>query len=117
MAHRLRFHFGSHITHFKFQRIDTVTQLPAPAPTTACAPVSTLAGCDDVADVSMHFDKGSVAELSLCEIEAMSRDDLLNAIRAVIMPFVDDDRLEFQDRRTLLRLLYLARQSCRNQGH
>jgi hypothetical protein len=83
----------------------------------ADAPVSTLTPCDDIAEFPVQFDKESVAELSLCEIEAMPHDDLLNAIRAVVVPFVDDDRLDFQDRKTLLRLLYLARQCCRNQGY
>ena len=83
----------------------------------ADAPVTALAGFDDVAQFPIQFGKESVAELSLCEIEAMTRDNLGNAIRAVVVPFVDDDRLEFQDRRTLLRLLYLARQCCRNQGY
>ena len=90
-----------------------MTQLLAPVP----AAVSTPSAVSDVAELSIPFDKESVAELSLCEIEAMSRDDLLNAIRAVVVPFVDDDRLEFQERETLLRLLYLARQCCRNQGY
>jgi hypothetical protein len=83
----------------------------------ADAPAPTPSVFSDVAEFPIQFDKESVAELSLCEIETMSRDELLNAIRAVVVPFVDDDRLEFQERETLLRLLYLARQCCRNQGY
>jgi hypothetical protein len=83
----------------------------------ADAPVSTPSVFSDTDEFSIRFDKESVADLSLCEIETMSRDDLLNAIRVVVMPFVEDDRLEFQERTTLLRLLYLARQCCRNQGY
>ncbi|MBT4867194.1 MAG: hypothetical protein HON53_18980 [Planctomycetaceae bacterium] len=90
-----------------------MTQLLAPAP----APVATPSDFTDVAEFPIQFDKESVAELSLCEIETMSRGDLVNAIRAVVVPFVEDDRLEFQERETLLRLLYLARQCCRNQGY
>ena len=81
------------------------------------APIATLDASDALVEYPVEFDKESVAELSLVEIESMTHDDLLSAIRAVVLPFVDEDRLEYQDRQTLLRLLYLARQSCRNQGY
>jgi hypothetical protein len=83
----------------------------------AAPPVSKHPDFEEFPDSTVTFNKESVAELSLLEIEAMSRDDLVSAIRAVVVPFIEEDRLEYQDRKTLLRLLYLARQCCRNQGY
>ena len=63
------------------------------------------------------FTKESVAELSPPQIDELSRDELVEAIRVVSVSFIEEDRLEYQDRAILTRLLYLARQCCRNQGY
>ena len=63
------------------------------------------------------FTKETVAELSPPQIDDMTRDEMVEAIRVVSVSFIEEDRLEYQDRATLTRLLYLARQCCRNQGY
>ena len=65
------------------------------------------------------LDKSDVAELSLLQISRMTCDELIRVIRAAQLPLLRpdvDEQLEFQDRPTLERLVYLARRCCRNQG-
>jgi hypothetical protein len=69
------------------------------------------------ADGQTYHTKSSVAELSAGQIADMPHDELVDAIRVVLVPSVDEDRLQFQERSTLLRLVYLARRCCRNQGY
>lgn len=70
-----------------------------------------------VADVR---DKADVARLSPQEISGMTRQEMVQTIRAAQLPLVDREtaqRLMFCDRDTLERLVYLARRCCRNQGY
>ncbi|HUG93712.1 MAG TPA: hypothetical protein VML55_22975 [Planctomycetaceae bacterium] len=79
----------------------------------------TLATHDDRDDDSPDgFTKARVAELSSGRITAMSTADMARAVRDVsVLQFCDPSRLEFLDRPTLERLVFLARQCCRNQGY
>lgn len=64
--------------------------------------------------------KPDVAELDSEEIAGMDCADLIEAIRAAHLPFLQSEfehRLEFCDREMLERLVYLARRCCRNQGY
>lgn len=66
------------------------------------------------------LDKATIAELSHRRLEQMTRDELIRLIRASELPILrcrDDERLEYLDRRTLLRGAHLARRCCRNQGY
>ena len=64
------------------------------------------------------FSKARVAELSPGRIAQMSSGELSRAIRDVgVLRFCDESRLTYLDRPTLERLVYLARQCCRNQGY
>lgn len=63
------------------------------------------------------YSKASVAQLSTQEILGMSREALIGAVDAACLPFVDRARLAHHDRLTLIRLAYLARRCCRNQGY
>lgn len=67
------------------------------------------------------WDKFSVAELSADRIDHMTCDELIQVVRAADFPalFRTDlgRRLEFLDRDVLIRLAFLARQCCRNQGY
>ena len=69
------------------------------------------------ADGQTYHTKASVAELSARQITDMSHDELVDAICVVLVPSVDEDHLKFQERATLLRLVYLARRCCRNQEY
>ena len=65
-----------------------------------------------------HFTKARLAELSPTSISRMSSDDMARAIRDVsVLQFCDEKRLDYLDRPMLERLVYLARQCCRNQGY
>lgn len=70
-------------------------------------------------DIIEALDQSDVAELSPVQISRMTRDELVRVIRAAQLPLVRpeiDEQLEFYDRPTLVRLVYLARRCCRNQG-
>jgi hypothetical protein len=72
----------------------------------------------DVAATDDIYTKASVAELSRDRITRMSCGELARAIRDVsALQFCNESRLDYLDRSTLERLLYLARQCCRNQGY
>ena len=72
----------------------------------------------DLADTDDVHTKASVAELSRDRITRMSSGELARAIRDVsALQFCDESRLDYLDRSTLERLVYLARQCCRNQGY
>ncbi|QDT91519.1 hypothetical protein Pan161_31780 [Gimesia algae] len=67
-----------------------------------------------------EFDKSLIAELSATQISRMTCADLIRLIRAVKMPLLYNDiskHLEYYDRKTLERLVYLSRRCCRNQGY
>ena len=66
------------------------------------------------------LDKPMVAELSPLQISRMTCEELARAIRASGLPIIQtelSEHLEFYDRATLERLVYLARRCCRNQGY
>ena len=66
------------------------------------------------------LDKPMIAELSNDAIDAMTSEELRHLIRASEHPWRGnrlDRRLQFCDRDTLIRLAYLARRCCRNQGY
>jgi hypothetical protein len=67
------------------------------------------------------IDKSSVAELSAALIDSMTRDELIQVIRAAELQtlFRPDLQqcLRFYERETLKRLAYLARQCCHNQSY
>jgi hypothetical protein len=66
------------------------------------------------------LDKPMIAELSNDAIDAMTSDELRQLIKASEHPWRGsrlDHRLRFCDRETLVRLAYLARRCCRNQGY
>lgn len=65
------------------------------------------------------LDKSDVAGMSPMQISRMTCDELIRVIRASQLPLLrpdTDEQLEFQDRPTLERLVYLSRCCCRNQG-
>ena len=80
---------------------------------------------------SSVYSKSDVAELAVVEILGMTRAQLKQVIRSVQTgpaqpacqlpgPFNGqklEDRLDFLDRGTLERLVYLARRTCRTQGY
>lgn len=57
-----------------------------------------------------------VADLTVTDIHAMSKEDLIQVIVLGRIPFVDESRLENQDLETLRRLAFLARNCCQNQA-
>lgn len=64
------------------------------------------------------LDQSDVAELSPVQISRMTCVELVRIIRVAQLPLVRpeiDEQLEFYDRPTLERLVYLARRCCRNQ--
>jgi hypothetical protein len=67
------------------------------------------------------LDKSMVADLSSLALERMTCEELARVICAVELPqLLDRDRncqLPHGDREALLRLAYLARNCCRNQGY
>lgn len=75
---------------------------------------------DTVHQPSPQWRKFEIAELSQADIEAMSDAELVDVIRsapsAVPNPAIVR-RVAYADRSTLERLVYLARQTARNQGY
>ena len=66
------------------------------------------------------LDKLMVAELSPLQISRMTCEELARAICASGLPIIQtelSEHLEFYDRVTLERLVFLARRCCRNQGY
>lgn len=67
------------------------------------------------------FDKSTVADLSESAINRMTREELIEVIRAADLTDAlhsdFEERLQFYDRPTLSRMAYLGRQCCRNQGY
>ena len=60
----------------------------------------------------------AIADLPPQTISHMSDSELVGVIRAARLPLMIDrigQRLQFQDRRTLERLAYLARRCCQNR--
>lgn len=65
-------------------------------------------------------EKGDVADLRDDEIAELCDEDLIEAIFAAHLPCLNEqyqNRLKFYDHQMLQRLVYLARQCCRNQGY
>lgn len=58
--------------------------------------------------------KDVIAELTDSVIRTLSADGLRTVVRAASIPFVQEERLPLQDRDTLERLAFLARNCCRN---
>ncbi|HTI52233.1 MAG TPA: hypothetical protein VL475_14820 [Planctomycetaceae bacterium] len=70
-------------------------------------------------DHAEMLDDAKIAALSRITIAQMNRDELLRVIRASRLPLLtttSDEHLEFHDRNTLERLVYLARRCCRNRS-
>ena len=64
------------------------------------------------------LDDATIADLSAIEISQMIGDELARVIRAARLLQLtcgNEEHLEYYDRRTLERLVYLARQCCRNR--
>ena len=63
--------------------------------------------------------RSAISGLTGTEINGMSSDELIQTIRAagllVRLQADVERRLEFQDRQSLIRLAFMARQYCRNQ--
>ena len=69
-------------------------------------------------DTIEALDQSDVAALSPVQISRMTCEELVRIIRAARLPLVRpeiDEHLEFYDRPTLERLVYLARRCCRNR--
>lgn len=69
---------------------------------------------------TLEFDKAEIASLSHAEIRRMSAPNLVEAIRAADLPTLDAEgmsHVEFLDPEALRRVLFLARECCRHQGH
>lgn len=64
------------------------------------------------------LDDATIGELSSTEISQMACDEMLWMIRAArlpLFPVANERRLELLDRKTLERLVYLARRCCHNR--
>lgn len=57
----------------------------------------------------------SVADLTMEQIHAMERSELIQVIQQGRVPFLEHDRLGTHDTPTLLQLAMLSRQSCMRQ--
>lgn len=60
-----------------------------------------------------------IAAFSRPEIHGMDNDDLVSVVRSAALPFLkatDLARLPQMGRESLLRLVFLAREYCRNQS-
>ena len=80
--------------------------------------IETCSAFGDFRDTDDAYTKASVAELSRDRITRMSSGEMARAIRDVsVLQFCDGNRLDYLDRGTLERLVYLVRQCCRNQGY
>jgi hypothetical protein len=73
----------------------------------------------DVESPEEALDRATVAALPSETIELMTEDELVRVVRAAELPMVNHDCriLRYLDRGTLLRMAYLARRCCRNQGY
>ena len=60
-------------------------------------------------------DDAAIADLPPQTISHMSDSELVGVIRAARLPLMIGQCLQFQDRRTLERLAYLARRCCQNR--
>ena len=73
---------------------------------------------DKSPDTLQELDDARIAELSAIEISQMIHDELVRVIRAArLLRFAcaNDEHMEYYDRSTLERLVYLARRCCRNR--
>jgi hypothetical protein len=79
--------------------------------------ISLLVG-DASPDTAKDFDDATIADLSPQEISRMIRDELVRVIRGARLRQLNtasDKHLEYYDRSTLERLVYLARRCCRHR--
>ena len=58
----------------------------------------------------------TVAGLSSVQIQAMTNGDFIEIIRSVDYPFAGKERLEYFDRDTLQRVVYLVRRWCQRRS-
>ena len=58
--------------------------------------------------------KDVIAELTDDTIRTLSRNALETIVTTAHIPFIQEERLELQDRETLERLAFLARNCCKN---
>lgn len=66
------------------------------------------------------LDKATIAALPAMTIQQMNREELVRLIEATDLPMARGERSQHlldTDRNALLRLAYLARRCCRNQGY
>lgn len=71
-------------------------------------------------EVAAELSKADIAELSPNQISRMTNDELaavVHTVRMSFMPANSFDHLQFMDREALIRLVFLARRTCRNQGY
>jgi hypothetical protein len=69
-------------------------------------------------NIAEDLDDATIADLSAVEISQMIGDELARVIRAarfLQMTCASEEHLEYYDRQTLERLVYLARRCCRNR--
>ncbi|MEZ6061181.1 MAG: hypothetical protein R3C19_12520 [Planctomycetaceae bacterium] len=77
-----------------------------------------LPGCDAAEAEHRGYTPHTVALLSTDDIVRMDADEMLEVIRVADFPILSFDdlrRLKFAHRSTLERLVYLARECCRNR--
>ncbi len=75
-----------------------------------------MAAVSNGAEINSRIAVSDIAELTVAEIHAMGKEDLIHVIVNGRIPFVDESRLENQDMETLRRLAFLARNCCQNQA-
>ena len=80
---------------------------------------STRTGSEAKPGMSLSYARARIASLSPVEIESMDRSHLVEIVResGAARSTELEDRLEFVDRLTLERLVYLARRRFRNRGY
>jgi hypothetical protein len=69
-------------------------------------------------DDAEALDDATIADLSAMKISQMTRDELVRVIKAARLPQLNSatgEHLELYDRRTLERLIFLARRCCRHR--
>lgn len=66
------------------------------------------------------LDKATISALPAMVIQQMNREELVRLIEATDLAIIRGERAQHlmnMDRNTLLRLAYLARRCCRNEGY
>lgn len=68
--------------------------------------------------ITAALDDATIADLSPMKISQMPRDEMMRVIEAARLPLLPTGsakHLEFHDRKTLERLVHLARRCCHNR--